>query len=70
MLLLKGQKGKKKKAFIAPPSHLGNDLVEKNLSNRKSMFTVDQFLDPVCQAVTEGLVLTQQRARNLSREEG
>lgn len=49
-----------KKTFSAPPSHLGNYVVEKNLSKRKNTFPVDQFLDPVCQA--QELVLTQRRA--------
>lgn len=39
----------------------------KNLSNRRRVFTVDWFLDPVCWAVAGALVLKQQRARNLGR---
>lgn len=67
--LLPKKKKKKGRSLLLPATWEMISL-KKNLSNRKSMFTVNRFLDPDCQAVAQELVLTQPRARNLSREEG
>lgn len=57
---LGGRKKKKKRHSMLLPATWEMMSLKKNLSKRKNMFPVDQFLDPVCQA--QELVLTQRRA--------